>query len=207
MEIKLTALPIRDIRVDEFVKGKRFGMRTHPITKALALHEGIDVSRPTGTPVYAAADGVVIVSQMQSNGRGYGEYIVIRHQSAYDTIYAHLSKRAVAHGNVVKAGQLIGAVGSTGDSTGPHLHFGLCAQFTAPKRQWMDPLPYLVSLEEEMKELVKEIDVEINGKIKQVKSIMKDNENYIRLRDLSDLAEIKYDEARKLPIVIGKSKV
>lgn len=207
MEIKFTALPIRDIRLDEFTSGELFGMRTHPITKTWKLHEGIDLGRPTGTPVYAAADGVVLVSQRQGNGKGYGEYIVIRHQNAYDTLYAHLSKRVATSGSTVKAGQLIGYVGSTGDSTGPHLHFGLCYQFTAAKRQWLDPLPLIKSFMEEMVEVIKEIDVEIDGKIQKVKSILKDDQNYIRLRDLAAIADISYDEVRKIPIVKTKTTV
>lgn len=117
-----------------------FGMRRHPITKEWKLHEGVDYPAPYGTQVVAVADGVVSISKMQSDGKGYGNYIVITH-GEWDTLYCHLSKRSVSVGQKVKAGQQIGAVGTTGSSTGNHLHFGLCGSF--PKRNWTDPLPNL----------------------------------------------------------------
>lgn len=85
-------------------------------------HTGIDIPRPYGTPIYAAADGAVV--QVNTGyGGGYGNYIVIYHGGGISTLYAHNSRNAVSVGQKVRAGQIIGYVGSTGNSTGPHLHF------------------------------------------------------------------------------------
>ena len=85
------------------------------------MHYGVDLSYPMGTPVVAAFDGIVRVSK--SNAGGYGQLIVIRHDNGLETYYAHLSKRLVNPGQLVMAGDTIALGGSTGRSTGPHLHF------------------------------------------------------------------------------------
>lgn len=97
-----------------------FGGRKHPISGNWKTHKGIDLAASTGTPVESVGDGTVI-----SAGRngGYGNYILIRHTQGYETAYAHLSKINVKKGQRVTQGQLIGAVGTTGNSTGPHLHY------------------------------------------------------------------------------------
>ncbi|MEL7232131.1 MAG: M23 family metallopeptidase [Pseudomonadota bacterium] len=99
-----------------------FGMRRHPISGFNRLHKGTDFAAPTGTPVYAAGHGTV-----ERAGRygGYGNYVRIRHANGYKTAYAHLSRygRGVRAGARVRQGQVIGYVGSTGASTGPHLHY------------------------------------------------------------------------------------
>lgn len=97
-----------------------FGYRYHPILKVLRPHTGIDIAAKKGTPVYATADGVV---SREQPGGGYGQVIVINHGYSYKTLYAHLSKKAVKPGEKVVRGQVIGYVGSTGISTGPHLHY------------------------------------------------------------------------------------
>lgn len=99
-----------------------FGMRKHPIQGYTRMHKGVDFAAPTGTPIKAAGDGVVEVAG--TNG-GYGKYIRIRHNSEYKTAYAHLSRYGAGiHSGVrVRQGQTIGYVGSTGASTGPHLHY------------------------------------------------------------------------------------
>ena len=97
-----------------------FGYRYHPILKVLRPHTGIDITAKKGTPVYATADGVV---SREQPGGGYGQVIVINHGYSYQTLYAHLSKKAVKPGEKVVRGQVIGYVGSTGISTGPHLHY------------------------------------------------------------------------------------
>jgi murein DD-endopeptidase MepM/ murein hydrolase activator NlpD len=97
-----------------------FGPRWHPITKKKVLHRGIDYQAPMGTEVSAAGEG--IVSEAGHKG-AYGYCIVIQHDDTYQTLYAHLSRVDVAVGDEIKAGAPIGAVGSSGASTGPHLHF------------------------------------------------------------------------------------
>lgn len=97
-----------------------FGRRYHPILKRLRAHTGVDIAAPKGTPIFATADGTV---SSESPGGGYGITIVINHGYSYKTLYAHLSKKAVKPGQKVKRGQVIGYVGSTGMSTGSHLHY------------------------------------------------------------------------------------
>ena len=100
----------------------RFGKRRHPISGYTRLHKGTDFAAPTGTPIYAAGNGVV---ERASRYGGYGHYIRIRHSKGYKTAYAHLSRyaRGVRSGRRVRQGEVIGYVGSTGASTGPHLHY------------------------------------------------------------------------------------
>ncbi len=98
----------------------RFGRRTHPMLGYSKLHKGIDFGAPTGTPVSSAGDGVVLKAGW--NG-AYGNYILVKHNNQYSTAYAHLSKINVKAGQKVRQRQVIGAVGTTGRSTGPHLHY------------------------------------------------------------------------------------
>jgi len=100
----------------------KFGMRKHPILGYTKMHKGIDFAARTGTPIYAAGDGKVNYAGRKG---GYGKYIKIKHNNGYETAYAHLSKYAkgMKNGRRVKQGQIIGYVGSTGRSTGPHLHY------------------------------------------------------------------------------------
>jgi murein DD-endopeptidase MepM/ murein hydrolase activator NlpD len=110
-----------------------FGMRRHPITGINQMHNGVDYSALTGTPVYAVAEGKVIKSTYSESA---GNYIAIKHKDSYSSYYLHLSKRSVGEGAYVKARQVIGLSGNTGTSTGPHLHFG----FKQPNGAWMNPL-------------------------------------------------------------------
>lgn len=98
-----------------------FGYRTHPIYKTLRMHEGIDFSAPVGTPIYATGDGKV--ERLNDNMSGYGNVVLINHGFGYETLYAHMSKIIVKPGQEVKRGEIIGYVGNTGRSTGPHLHY------------------------------------------------------------------------------------
>ncbi len=101
--------------------GSGFGYRMHPILHVLKMHTGVDLCANRGTPIYATGDGIVV--QASATSGGYGNCIRINHGYTYLTLYAHLSKILVAEGQKVKRGQLIGLVGSTGRSTGPHLHY------------------------------------------------------------------------------------
>jgi murein DD-endopeptidase MepM/ murein hydrolase activator NlpD len=101
--------------------GSSFGKRLHPIYKKWKMHTGIDIGASKGASIVAANKGTVIIAKYQRNG--YGNYLVIDHGGGITTLYAHCSKLLVGVGTQVKAGQVIAYVGSTGLSTGPHLHF------------------------------------------------------------------------------------
>jgi len=116
----LLKCPVRHARITS-----RFTLRRwHPILKKYIAHLGVDFGARRGTPVMAAGSGRVIFAGRKG---GYGNVVIIRHQDGYKTLYAHLSKfrRGIRRGKWVKQGQIIGYVGNTGLSTGPHLHFGL----------------------------------------------------------------------------------
>lgn len=101
-----------------------FGYREDPFTGEIAYHSGTDIGAPGGTPILAAADGTVtIANAIDSWGGGYGYHIKINHNDALDTLYAHCSSICVTVGQEVKQGEVIGYVGTTGNSTGNHLHF------------------------------------------------------------------------------------
>ncbi len=97
-----------------------FGYRVHPILGTRRLHTGIDMSAGSGTPIRAAASGRVILAAYYG---GYGNAVIIDHGGGISTLYAHQSRIAVSKGSQVGAGDTVGYVGSTGFSTGPHLHF------------------------------------------------------------------------------------
>jgi len=99
-----------------------FGIRTNPVTGNVRLHQGIDLAAPAGTEVHAAADGVVTEI---GNDAIYGNYVIIKHNNNWASLYGHLQKIGTALRSNVKSGTIIGWVGSTGQSTGPHLHFEL----------------------------------------------------------------------------------
>jgi len=98
-----------------------WGYRFHPIYKIRQFHYGMDFTAPIGTSVYSTGDG--IVKDVQSIGGGYGRWILIDHGFGYQTMYAHLNGFKVKIGDHVKRGQVIGSVGNSGTSTGPHLHY------------------------------------------------------------------------------------
>ena len=97
-----------------------FGERIHPITRAISMHEGIDLSGVIGAPVKSTASGIVVFA---GRNEGYGNVVKIQHEHGYMTVYAHLSKIQVSDGQLVHAGDIIGNLGDTGRSTGPHLHY------------------------------------------------------------------------------------
>ena len=92
-------------------------------TQGLHGYNGIDIGAPVGTPIVAAASGSVIISRNSGWNGGYGKYVVIKHDNGTQTLYSHMSNAIVPQGSFVQKGQVIGYVGSTGKSTGPHLHF------------------------------------------------------------------------------------
>jgi murein DD-endopeptidase MepM/ murein hydrolase activator NlpD len=98
-----------------------FGYRIDPVYKTTKFHAGLDFAAPQGSPVYATADGVVQLSG--NTGNGYGNHVVINHGFSYETLYGHLVRVKVRSGQRVRRGEVIGWVGSTGKSTGPHLHY------------------------------------------------------------------------------------
>jgi murein DD-endopeptidase MepM/ murein hydrolase activator NlpD len=100
--------------------GSGFGFRSDPFTGRAALHTGLDFPADTGTPVAAAAGGVVILSERHPQ---YGNLVEIDHGNGLVTRYAHNSKVSAVVGDLIKRGQVIAEVGTTGRSTGPHLHF------------------------------------------------------------------------------------
>ena len=104
-----------------------FGMRKHPISGFNKMHKGVDFAAPIGTPVYAGGNGVI---EMVGVNGGYGKYIRIRHNNEYKTAYAHLNsyRKGINKGVRVNQGEVIGYVGSTGKSTGPHLHYEIIYQ-------------------------------------------------------------------------------
>lgn len=131
-------LPSSCVKVNSF-----FGPRTHPITGKHHNHSGTDIGgAPAGTEIYAAHGGIVLTSEYHSS---YGNYVVLSRGDGITTLYAHMSKRGVKVGDVVSQGQVIGYVGSTGSSTGPHLHFEVRVNGTRqdalkyyPNVQWIN---------------------------------------------------------------------
>lgn len=112
-----------------------FGMRTHPVLGGRRQHKGIDLAAPIGTPVYATADGQVSKAEWFSS---YGLYVSLEHGADIQTRYGHMSRLNVAAGQTVHKGDLIGYVGTTGRSTGPHLHYEVRVAGEA-----VNPMPYM----------------------------------------------------------------
>ena len=115
--LDIKPLAMRNARISSL-----FGYRRHPIYKTTKFHSGVDYAAPKGTAIYASGNGIV---EMARYVNGYGNYVKIRHNSEYETAYGHMQRFAsgIRSGVRVKKGQIIGYVGSTGRSTGPHLHF------------------------------------------------------------------------------------
>jgi murein DD-endopeptidase MepM/ murein hydrolase activator NlpD len=137
---------INPIKINDISKisESKFGYRFHPILHRILFHEGIDITAPTGTEVYATADGYI--SGIFYSNEGYGNYIEIDHKNGYKTIYAHLSKILVKMNQYVKRKDLIGLVGNTGLSTGPHLHWEIRLNNTPvnPENYMGDIFSYII---------------------------------------------------------------
>ena len=124
-ETLLATMPtIKPVRSDMLSKDLRllsgFGPRLHPVFKVMRMHNGIDFTAKSGTPIIATGDGTV---HRAERAGGFGNLVVIRHGNGYETYYAHMSKINVKKGQKVERGQVIGLVGSTGTSTAPHCHY------------------------------------------------------------------------------------
>ncbi len=124
------AMPLENTRL-----GSPFGPRIHPIFSDTRLHTGIDMSGAAGEQIFASADGIVVYAEEAS---GYGNVVVVDHGNTFATLYAHMTADAVWVGLEVEEGDLLGYVGSTGFSTGPHLHYEVRIN-----GQPVDPMPYL----------------------------------------------------------------
>lgn len=111
--------PVSNRDLDRIASG--FGMRIDPVYGTAKMHKGLDFTAPQGTPIYATGNGTVEVAGQ--TGDGYGNHIVINHGYGYETLYGHMYKVKVRAGQKVKRGEVIGWVGSTGKSTGPHCHY------------------------------------------------------------------------------------
>ncbi|MEO1410043.1 MAG: M23 family metallopeptidase [Bacteroidota bacterium] len=125
-EKMLASIPaIKPVRSDKLKRNIRslsgFGWRLHPIYKRRKMHTGLDFTSPSGTPIQATGDGIVTAVKKIKNG--YGNHVIIDHGYGYKSLYAHMSKIEVQRGQKVQRGQQIGAVGNTGTSTAPHLHY------------------------------------------------------------------------------------
>ncbi len=137
--LKKSAISYRD-RLEHTPRGmptrgrvtSRYGSRRHPVTGRTQMHEGIDLAAPTGTPIVATADGVVLFSGSRA---GYGRTVIINHGYGFQTLYGHTSKIVVRVGQRVKRGQVIAYVGSSGVSTGSHLHYEVRVS-GKPKNPW-----------------------------------------------------------------------
>ncbi len=113
-----------------------FGMRDDPFTGLRRFHNGIDVANSPGTPIRAAASGRVV--HIESQIGNYGKFVIVRHADGFQTLYGHLSSFSVRTGDYVSRGEVLGLMGNTGRSTGPHLHFSVIHNGT-----FVDPLRYL----------------------------------------------------------------
>ena len=155
-ETMLASMPsIKPVRSDKLARSIRmlsgFGMRVHPIYKRRRMHSGIDFTAPIGTPVQATGDAVV--TAVKKLRTGYGTHVILDHGFGYRTLYGHLSKVTVKEGQRLKRGEVLGLVGSTGASTGPHLHYEVIN-----RNEKVDPIHYCMDglSPQEYQELVDE---------------------------------------------------
>jgi len=123
--------------LDGLTMTSNFGMRVHPVLGGLRAHKGIDLSAPVGTPIHATADGVVGKAAWFG---GYGLYVQLEHGNDLETRYGHMSRLNVAEGQHIHKGDIVGYVGTTGRSTGPHLHYEVRVSGVA-----VNPVPYMQS--------------------------------------------------------------
>ncbi len=137
----IVSIPSR-MPLDNAALTSDYGMRTHPVLGSRRAHKGVDLAAATGTPIFATADGIVSKASRFSS---YGLFVSIEHGAQLQTRFAHMSRIAVSHGDRVKKGDIIGYVGSTGRSTGPHLHYEVRIAGEA-----VNPIPYMVESEAQL---------------------------------------------------------
>ena len=122
-DIKLASIPaiqpISNKQLNRIASG--FGVRIDPVYGTVKMHKGLDFTAPQGTPIYATGNGVIKIAG--AKGNGFGNYVVINHGYGYETLYGHMFKIKAVQGQNIKRGEVIGWVGSTGKSTGPHCHY------------------------------------------------------------------------------------
>jgi len=122
-DVKLASLPaiqpVSNKQLNRIASG--YGMRIDPVYGTPKMHKGLDFTAPQGTPIYATGNGIVKVSG--STGNGFGNHVVINHGYGYETLYGHMYRIKARQGQRIKRGEVIGWVGSTGKSTGPHCHY------------------------------------------------------------------------------------
>jgi murein DD-endopeptidase MepM/ murein hydrolase activator NlpD len=123
--------------VEKGTIGSLYGYRIHPNSRAKKFHAGLDIRAKHGNNVYAAFDGKVVEVKIRS--KGYGNTIKIVHENGLVTLYAHLSAFTVKIGDVICKGKIIGKIGSSGNATGPHLHFEII-----DNKNKVNPLEYLL---------------------------------------------------------------
>lgn len=144
----LTSNPLKECKITS-----GYGKRKHPITGVQNFHNGLDFSAPIGTPVYSVSDGIILISTFHRN---LGNYLVVDHDG-FLSVYAHLKQKGLPAGRIVKSGDEIGKVGSTGSSTGAHLHFEIrLGEYGNNKTFWqmidgkypnsVDPKEYLITI-------------------------------------------------------------
>jgi murein DD-endopeptidase MepM/ murein hydrolase activator NlpD len=141
-------LPIKNFDLKN-KKISGFGYRKHPIFKVIKMHTGIDFPTNVGVPIYSTGNGKVIKIEHKING--YGKNVTVDHGYGYKTLYAHMSKMVVKLNQRIKRGEVLGFVGNTGDSTGPHLHYEVI--YNGKK---INPLPFCLNIKNysEYKEFV-----------------------------------------------------
>ena len=123
--------------VEKGIIGSLYGYRIHPNTNTKKFHAGLDIRAKHGNSVYAAFDGIVI--EVKKSSKGYGNTIRILHENGLESLYAHLSAFLVKTGDVICKGKIIGKIGTSGNATGPHLHFEIIED-----KKKINPLEYLL---------------------------------------------------------------
>ena len=123
--------------VEQGIIGSLYGYRIHPNTNTKKFHAGLDIRAKHGNAVYAAFDGKVV--EVKKSSKGYGNTIKIVHENGLVTLYAHLSAFSVKRGDVICKGKIIGKIGTSGNATGPHLHFEIIEN-----KKKVNPLAYLL---------------------------------------------------------------